>query len=48
MSIELQDISLIYNKGTALERVVLDKVSMTIAQGKFAALVGNNAQESLR
>lgn len=42
MSIELQDISLIYNKGTTLERVVLDKVSMTIAQGKFAALIGNN------
>ena len=42
MSIELQNISLTYNPNTALERVVLDNVSMQVGQGKFVALIGNN------
>lgn len=42
MSIELQGISLTYNPNTALERVVLDDVSMNVEQGKFVALIGSN------
>ena len=42
MLIELQNINLTYNPNTALERVVLEDVSMKIEQGKFVALIGNN------
>jgi len=42
MSIELRNISVIYNKGDVLERTVLKDTSISLGDGKFAAIIGNN------
>ena len=42
MSIELNGVSVIYNRDTLLERSVLEDVSLSMAQGEFIALIGNN------
>jgi putative tryptophan/tyrosine transport system ATP-binding protein len=42
MSIELNSVSVIYNKNTLLERPVLENASLSLSQGEFIALIGNN------
>jgi energy-coupling factor transport system ATP-binding protein len=40
MSVEVEDVSFFYNKGTSLEKKALDKVSFSIAKGEFILITG--------
>lgn len=40
--LELQDVSVVYNEGTTLEKRALDHVSVTINDGDFVTILGSN------
>ena len=40
--LELQNVTVIFNEGTTLEKKALDNVSLTINDGDFVTILGSN------
>ena len=41
MSIEIKDLTYIYNKNGPYEKTALDNISLTVADGEFVGIIGH-------